>query len=238
MSRGDILTQVSTTGDPDPDARRVGRPRLRTERIVETALRIIDEQGADALSMRSLAGELHSSTATLYRHFPNRATLVEAVIDLVIGEIDVDSEDIRTGTWRQACRRVATDYFAALTRHPGAALLLADHTPTGQNGAMVRERWLEAMFRSDFPVDIAVRSGALMSSYVQGFGIQLGGQRVAAGLDDELLPAAAKMLDEAGFPATAIALRAGAIPVSLQEEFAFGLELILDGLGALLDKKS
>ncbi len=45
------------------------------------------------------------------------------------------------------------------------------------------------------------------------------------------------MLDQKGFPATAIALRAGAIPVSLQEEFRFGLELILDGLGALLDNR-
>ena len=206
---------------------------MRTDTIVETALEILDEQGAEALSMRSLAERLNSSTATLYRHFPNRAALVEAAIDRILGEIDVDAEEVRTGTWQQVCRKIATDYFAALTRHRGAALLLADHTPTGPNGAMVRERWLEAMLRNGFPVDLAVRSGALMSSYVQGFGIQLGGQRVVAGLDDELIPAAAKMLDEAGFPATAIALRSGVIPVPLVEEFHFGLDLIIDGLSAL-----
>lgn len=224
-----------TTAGPDPAARRaVGRPRLRTASIVETALRIIDEQGAQALSMRSVAAHLNSSTATLYRHFPNRAALIEAVIDRVIGEIDVDADEIRTGTWQQACRRIATDYFAALKRHPGVALLLADHSPIGPNGAMVRERWLEATLHHDFPVDVAIRSGALMSSYVQGFGIQLGGQRTVAGLDDELLPAAAEKLDHAGFPATAIALRAGVMPVSLEDEFAFGLDLIMDGLGQAL----
>ncbi len=215
--------------------RGVGRPRLRTDHIIETALRILDEQGAEALSMRSLAQRLNSSTATLYRHFPNRATLVEAVIDRVIGEVDVDGEEIRTGTWRQACRKIATDYFAALSRHHGVALLLADHTPTGPNGAIVRERWLEAMLRNGFPVDLAVRSGALISSYVQGFGIQLGGQRAARGLDDELIPAAAKRLDQAGFPATAQALTAGVLPVPLEDEFVFGLDLILDGLSTLRD---
>lgn len=176
--------------------------------MVETALQIVDEGGADALSMRSLAQRLNSSTATLYRHFPNRAALIDAVIDRVIGEIDVHAEEIRTGTWEQACRRIANDYFAALNRHTGVALLLSDRSPVGPNGAMVRERWLEAMLRNGFPVDVAVRSGALISSYVQGFGIQLGGQRAVAGLDEELLPAAAQMLDQAGFPATAIALRA------------------------------
>jgi TetR/AcrR family tetracycline transcriptional repressor len=203
--------------------------------MVETALQIVDEGGADALSMRSLAQRLNSSTATLYRHFPNRAALIDAVIDRVIGEIDVHAEEIRAGTWEQACRRIANDYFAALNRHTGVALLLSDRSPVGPNGAMVRERWLEAMLRNGFPVDVAVRSGALISSYVQGFGIQLGGQRAVAGLDEELLPAAAQMLDQAGFPATAIALRAGVIPVSLEDEFAFGLDLILNGLAGALD---
>ena len=39
-------------------------------------MQIIDEEGADALSMRSLAQRLDSGTATLYRHFPNRAALI------------------------------------------------------------------------------------------------------------------------------------------------------------------
>jgi len=47
------------------------------------------------------------------------------------------------------------DYLAALNRHLGVAILLADHSPTGPNGAMLRERWPEAMFRNDFPVDTA-----------------------------------------------------------------------------------
>src|SRR2546430_1768414 len=62
-----------------------GRPCLPLDRIVATALRIVDEQGADALSMRSLAQALDSGTATLYRHFANRAELIAQVVDRVFG---------------------------------------------------------------------------------------------------------------------------------------------------------
>lgn len=213
--------------------RTVGRPPVPTERIVEAALEVVDEGGAEALSMRSVAQRLNSSTATLYRHFPNRASLVDALIDRVIGEIGLYAEELGKVGWEQACRSIATDYFEALGRHRSVAILLADHTPMGPNAAAVRERWLAVMFANDFPVDLAVRSGALMSSYVQGFAIQLAGQRVAEGLDDTLLPAAYRKLDPAAFPATAAALRAGARPVPLEEEFAFGLDLLLQGLRRL-----
>ena len=61
------------------DRRRPGRPRLDTGHIVDAAVKLVDDHGADALSMRSLAGHLGSSTATLYRHFPSRAALVAAM---------------------------------------------------------------------------------------------------------------------------------------------------------------
>ena len=51
------------------------------------ALELVDEHGADALSMRSLAQRLGSGTATLYRHFANRAELVAMVVDRMLGEV-------------------------------------------------------------------------------------------------------------------------------------------------------
>lgn len=185
--------------------------------------------------MRSVAQRLNSSTATLYRHFPNRASLVSAVIDRVIGEIGLDAKELAKAGWQQACRSIATDYFEALSRHSSVAILLADHTPVGPNSAAVRERWLAIMFDNEFPVDLAVRSGALMSSYVQGFAIQLAGERAAAGLDDELLPAAFTKLDPVAFPATTAAMHSRVMPVSLEDEFTFGLDLLLEGLSRLRD---
>lgn len=200
---------------------------MAADRILDAALDIIDERGADALTMRALASRLGSSTATLYRNFPDRSALIGAVIERVLGEIDVAGP---IGPWREVCTRIATDYYAALRRHSGVVTLLVDHTPDGPNGAAVAERWLATLLANDFPVDVAARSGAMMSSYVLGFAIQRTGRRVTAGLDDELLTASKKQLDPADFPATAVAFRAGVLPVSLEDEFSFGLKLMIEGL--------
>lgn len=208
----------------------MARPRIPTDRILGAALAIVDEEGPDALSMRSLAGRLGSSTATLYRHFPNRSALVGAVIDRVIGEVDVGG---LIGPWREVCTAIATGYYDALQRHNGVALLLIDHTPDGPNGAVLADRWLSALLADGFPVEVAARSGAMMSSYVLGFAIQRAGQRATAGTEEELLLAAKRRMDPEKFPATMIAVRAGVLPVSLEDEFAFGLTLIIEGLERL-----
>ncbi|MCW1957055.1 MAG: TetR/AcrR family transcriptional regulator [Mycobacterium sp.] len=217
--------------------RRVGRPRLRTEAIVEAALSIIDEDGADALSMRSLAQRLNSSTATIYRHFQSRAALVVAVIDRALGEIFDDVAEVASGDWRQVIRRTATGYFAALNRHPGVARLLADHTPVGPNAMVLREAWLSAMLRNGLSVEMAARTGGLMASYVQGFGIQLAGERARSGTDDEMLKKTVGELDPADYPSVSAVLRSGVAPTPLEEEFIFGLDLMLDGLAAVLENQ-
>lgn len=202
--------------------------------MVEAALEIIDEQGVQALSMRSLARRLSASTATLYRHFGSRAELIAAVVDRVLGEVDVDPERLAAKSWRQACWDIGVGYFEALRRHRNVALLLADQAPTGPNAALIRERWLAAMLDHGFPMPVAARSGATIAHYVEGFGLQLGGQRATGNADDAELPAAMLRLDPSAFPATAAALAARSLPIPLEEEFAFGLELILDGLSVLL----
>ena len=134
-------------------------------------------------------------------------------------------------------RRIATDYFAALNRHPGVARLLADHIPVGPKAMAMREAWLSAMLRNGFSLELATRAGGLMASYVQGFGIQLAGQRAMSGSDDEELEKTVSGLDSAAYPFLVAVLQSGAGPVPLQEEFAFGLDLILDGLRHAVDPR-
>jgi TetR/AcrR family tetracycline transcriptional repressor len=91
------------------------RPPLDNTAIIETALEIVDEGGAEALSMRSLAQRMNSSTATRYRHFPNRSALIIGVVDRVLGEVELDPAAFQT-SWRQACGRLARATFEALGR--------------------------------------------------------------------------------------------------------------------------
>jgi TetR/AcrR family transcriptional regulator, tetracycline repressor protein len=208
-----------------------GRPPVPIDRIVVTALQIVDEEGAEALSMRSLAQRLDSGTATLYRHFPNRAALIAHIIDHIFDEVDVNAEEFGATTWRQACQTVALTMFNALRRHQNVAPLLVEQVPIGPNAMALREFGIAVLLDSGFAPHLAARSYATLAHYVLGFAIQLSGHSAAKQLDDAQLSAVFRGLDPSLFPATAKV--ADALPVPLEDEFTFGLELILDGLSHL-----
>jgi TetR/AcrR family transcriptional regulator, tetracycline repressor protein len=212
----------------DTEYRRgVGRPPIPAGRIIESALTIVDEEGAAALSMRTLAERLGSSTATLYRHFPNRSALVIDVIDRVLGEVDLDIADLDTTSWRQACQRLAHSTFDALSRHCNVAPLLAEHPPIGPNAMKLREHWFAVMLHHGFPPQPAAHSTVMLARYVLGFATQL----VAPPATTAQIFAALRGADMASFPATATV--AHLLPVRLEDSFALGLEMILDGLSEL-----
>lgn len=198
--------------------------------MIEVALKIVDDEGADALTMRSLAERLNSSTATLYRHFPNRAKLVAAVLDRVVGELDIDA---LSGTWREFCEGFITGWFEVMTRHRNAAVLMMDELPAGPNSLAAREKWLRVLLDNGFSMDLAARSATTLGHYVHGFAIQLGGERADSDLDDAAYAEISQALDPRAYPALTAALQAGVLPVPLEEEFSFGMELILDSLGRL-----
>lgn len=221
-------------GPPSLSGRRgPGRPPVPVDRITEAALLILDEDGAEALTMRAVATRLKSSTATIYRHFPNRADLIIHVIDRVLGEADTDATNYRHLGWRQGCEKIAGEIFEAFRRHRSAALLLADHTPTGPNAAAVRERMLAVLLDGGFDAQVAARCGAMLGHLVLGFAIQLGGERETSRTDREAFRKAIHALDMTRFPATDAVRRARWRPTTLDEEFSFALEMTLDGITRL-----
>lgn len=220
-SRGVILLPVTT-------ARGRGRPPIPPDRIVAAALTIVDEDGADALSMRNLAQRLESGTATLYRHFGTRTELIAHVVDRVFGEVEFDEAQITGDDWGQACVTLAQNLFDVLKRHRNVAPLLVEQVPTGPNAMIHRERCIAVLLHSGFPPPLAARSYTTLVRFVLGFAMQFAGAGSSADLD---LSAVFHGLDPASFPATVAV--ADALPVSLDDEFAFGLELILAGLAQL-----
>ena len=206
-----------------------GRPALPVDRIVTAAVDILDEQGAEALSMRSLAQRLGSGTATLYRHFSNRSELVATVIDHIIGEADLDAEAIAALPWQQACMLFAQHMFDALSRHGNVAALMTESIPMGPHALALRELCLAVLLRNGFAPAVAAHAYATVARYVLGFAIQQSG--AAETQRDAELADAFHQLDRSRFPATVAV--ADDLPVPLAEEFAFGLQLIVAGLERL-----
>lgn len=222
------MTINTSTVKPSP-ARSRGRPALAKERIIAAAVEILDEQGADALSMRTLAQRLGSGTATLYRHFANRSELVATVVDHILGAADLDPDEIAAQPWPQACTSFAKHMFAALRGHGNVAALLTDYIPMGPNALAHRELCLSVLLDSGFAPDVAAHAYATLARYVLGFAIQHSG---AADTEQDAASASAfGKLDPERYPATASV--ADALPVPLVEEFSFGLQLLVAGLERL-----
>ena len=219
------------TGRPQklPSGRSRGRPALPLDRILAAALELVDEQGADALSMRSLAQRLESGTATLYRHFANRSELVAMMVDRMLGELDFDVDAVAALSWQQACTLFAQRTFEALGRHGNVASLLIGHVPMGPHALAHREKMLAILLDNGFPPVVAAHAYATVSRYVLGFAIQLAGSATAQ--QDARLATAFHELDPSRYPATVAV--ADDLPVPLEEEFAYGLRLIIAGLERL-----
>ncbi|ALV31153.1 TetR/AcrR family transcriptional regulator C-terminal domain-containing protein [Streptomyces sp. CdTB01] len=203
------------------------------ERIVATALTIVDEEGSDALSMRTLAQRLGSGTATLYRHFDNRAALVAHVVDRMFGAVELNGDELLTMGWERALRRVAHTMFDALAHHRNAARLLAEQIPMGPKAMALREQCVAVLLDSGFPPRVAAYAYATLARYVLGFAVQVDGH--GAGHPDGTRTAAVfEHVDPDLFPATVAV--AGVMPVPIEEEFSFGLDLLFSGLARLREE--
>ncbi|GAS91250.1 TetR/AcrR family transcriptional regulator [Mycolicibacterium brisbanense] len=203
---------------------------MPVERIIAAATEIVDEDGAEALTMRTLAQRLDSGTATLYRHFRSRAQLIAHVIDTVLGEADIDAAAAREMPWRQVVESGARTLFEVFRAHPQVARLLAERIPMGPNAMRQREFMIAALLAAGFGPELAAQAYATVARFVLGFAIQLGEHPTD---DDAELPETWRAQDPQSYPATVAV--ADHLPVGLEREFSLGLELILNGLTQLLD---
>ncbi|MEU4396602.1 TetR/AcrR family transcriptional regulator C-terminal domain-containing protein [Kribbella sp. NPDC023855] len=117
-------------GKPGPG--RTGRPRAGEERlsrqtILEAALRIVDTEGIEAMTMRRLASTLGVNPMSIYHHLPNKAAVFAGLAELVFAELESSPPDdsIR---WQDELKGAAAAYRDALRAHPNLALQVLSDT--------------------------------------------------------------------------------------------------------------
>ncbi|MGW2867278.1 TetR/AcrR family transcriptional regulator [Kitasatospora sp. NPDC001225] len=206
-------------------------PLLSRERIVAAALRLIDDEGLDALSTRRLATELSVSGPSLYNHFATKDELLDAVVDSVIGEVDLSMFGIAGaagvvaaggGSWPEALRDWARSYRAALAAHPNIVPVLAQGPGRRPNALRLADAVFGHLVESGWPRGQATRIGALMRYFVTGSALA----SFAAGF-----PADAEVYDAADYPHLGEAHRLAGHRGTVDEgAFETGLEALLDGL--------
>jgi AcrR family transcriptional regulator len=101
------------------------RPRgeLTRDEIIAAAVELVDREGVDGLTMRGLADALHCGTMTLYSHVAGRDDLLNGIVGVAVGLMDLSY--LPGETWQECGRRTVASYRALAHEHPGAFELLA-----------------------------------------------------------------------------------------------------------------
>jgi len=177
--------------EPAPGTR---RPRFTRDQIALTALRIADEEGFQAVSMRRVANELDAGTMTLYRYVRTKDDLLALMDDALMYEVLVPEGQLPRG-WRAGISAIAHRTRLVFSRHPWALLSLQG-ARLGPNSMRHIEQSLTAV--DDAPTDVAGKLEliGLVDDYVMGHVLRAGEMRRRQSSQAGADPAAARAARE------------------------------------------
>lgn len=226
-----------------PAAPKGRRRPLTRDRVLAAGVALADAEGPDGLTMRRLGRELGVEAMALYNHVGNKDDLLDGMLDRVIGEIELpeapadgpDGPERPVGgpDWRDLTRRRAISAHTVLMRHPWAAA----RWTTSVSAGPARLRYLDGALRclriAGFPPHLLDRAFHTIEDHIAGHALQA----LGFPLDREEMAATGEELMRS-FPADRYPDLAAHIRHHLDQPddgggFAFGLDLILDGLERL-----
>lgn len=200
--------------------------------MLRAALQLADRWGTDALTMRRIGQELGVEAMSLYKHVPNKEAILDGIVDMVIGEIELPS---KKDSWKRAMRRRCISAHEVLMRHPWAGKLVMSRINIGP--AMIRyvDSTLGVLREAGFSVELADHAWNAMDSHIYGFTLQ----RLSFPFEPQQFPEAAETYLPTLPQGEYQYLRELAEYVIRGDyegnpAFTFGLDLLLDGLERVL----
>ncbi|MET3720559.1 MULTISPECIES: TetR/AcrR family transcriptional regulator C-terminal domain-containing protein [unclassified Arthrobacter] len=220
----------------------IPRLRLNRDRVLQAAVELADEIGLEALSMRRLAEELGVVPMALYKHVANKEELLDAMVEVIVKEID---PPISSTDWKTAVRLRIISARQVLMRHPWARAVLesrTNHTPTVLD---YMESTIGMFLAGGFSVDLTHHVMHALGSRMWGFTQELFNQPTSSGsaaaaetapdaqsaqtlATAERYPNIARISGAAAHDGTVVAHGCDD-----RFEFEFALDLLLDGFERL-----
>jgi len=148
---------------------RAGEERLTRQAILEAALRIVDEEGLAAMTMRRLAADLGVNPMSIYHHLPNKAAVIGGLAQLVFDGLDLPDPG-ESVPWQEQVKAAARAYRAALRAHPNLALqVIADTSVVSEVVLVTVEPFYRALDRAGVAPRAIFESVNTLIDFVHGF---------------------------------------------------------------------
>jgi TetR/AcrR family transcriptional regulator, tetracycline repressor protein len=227
-----------SAGAPEPPwrssprrGRSVPRPQLSRDVVVGAALKVVESDGGDALTMRRVADEIGVSASALYGYIANKEELVQLVLEQIMEEIRLPEPG---ASWQDMLRQWARSTLDVFRRHPGVAALTMGRVPFGPTLLQGSELMLGVLRAAGLPDQVAAFAGDLGSLYVGAIALEQEvtplekPQEFAAQVTGWL-----KSLPADQFPNT-VAIADKMVAGSTEDRFEWGMDVIIRGLASYL----
>jgi AcrR family transcriptional regulator len=223
------VATAASRPDRVTDEAKASRVPLTRARIVETALRVMDAEGLDAVTMRRIGRELGVEAMSLYNHVRDKEDLLDGVIEMVLGQFRFEPGD---ADWLAQASAAATEWRRLLRTHPNVISLMLErkHPLSSPDALRPMEIALELLGRAGLSGRDTVFAFRAIGSFIFGH-VMMEVGNLAPGPSD---------LDEASIEGLRATL-GGAFPrfaellpeivdCDMDQTFSFGLELLLRGI--------
>lgn len=229
-----MTTQAETATQP--------RIPLSRDRILRAAVALADEGGIEAVSMRKVGSQLGVEAMSLYNHVANKDEMLDGMVDVVVGEIDVSADG---DDWKSALRTRMLSARQVLVKHKWAAGVL--ETRTNMTPPMIKymDSFIGIFIAGGFSFDLTHHAMHALGSRMLGFTQEMfdDSEALAANPDVQAVmlqqmkdeyPNISSMLAEISHDGGGETVGDGCDD---DVEFVFALDLILDGLERLRDSE-
>jgi AcrR family transcriptional regulator len=216
-----------------PKIKPATKPRspLSRERVLLAAVALADEHGIESLSMRRLGDVLGVEAMSLYNYVANKDELLDGMVDLVFGEIDLPAGG---ADWKTAMRERAQSARQAVGRHRWVIVLMSTRTSPGPATLRHHDAVIGTLRAAGFSVAMTAHAFSALDSYIYGFALQEATLPLGD-TEEETVEVAQMMMAQVSadeYPhLTEFSVEHILQPgYDFGDEFGFGLDLILDGL--------
>jgi AcrR family transcriptional regulator len=204
--------------------------------VLHAAVALADESGSESLSMRKLGEAVGVEAMSLYHHVANKEDLLDGMIDVVFGEIDLPAGG---DDWKTAMRQRGVSARRVLSRHGWAIGFMESRSSPGPATLRHHDAVLGCLRDAGFSIELAAHAFSVLDSYIYGFALQE--RSLPFTTPEETAELAQDIL--ADLPADAYPHLAELTAQHVLQpgydygnEFEFGLDLILDGLERTSDE--
>ncbi len=220
---------------------RTPRPRaLSRAAIAEAGLRIVDTEGLDALTMRTVADLLGTGAASLYAHVANKEELLELVVEQAIGEITFDVGEPDPARWQEQIKQGMREIRAVYGRHGDIARASFARIPLGENALRGSETMIAVMRAGGVPDQVIAYACDLLPMYVTAIAYEESIYSREPNSPEEVAAYVESMrgyfasLPPDRFP-NVVSLAGPLTAGEHDERFEFGLEVLMRGIAAMGD---